>query len=110
LTLFSWQPTLFSAAVACKIVTLAARDRVPAAYADRESVEAGGLMCYGINVASGFRQVGVYAGKILKGTKPADLPVVRPNGFELVVNMQTAKRLGITVPNLLLALADEVIE
>jgi putative tryptophan/tyrosine transport system substrate-binding protein len=93
-----------------QIVNLAARDRVPAAYADRESVEAGGLMSYGINVASCFHQVGVYAGKILKGTKPADLPVVRPNKFELVVNLQSANGLGITVPNLLRALADEVIE
>jgi putative ABC transport system substrate-binding protein len=93
-----------------QIVTLAARDRIPATYADRESVEAGGLMSYGISVASGFRQVGVYAGKILKGIKPADLPVVRPTKFEFVLNLQTAKRLGITVPSLLLAVADEVIQ
>jgi putative ABC transport system substrate-binding protein len=93
-----------------QIATLAARYRIPATYADRESVEAGGLMSYDINVASGFRQVGVYAGKILKGTKPADLPVVQLTTFEFIVNLQTARTLGITVPNTLLVLADEVIE
>jgi ABC-type uncharacterized transport system substrate-binding protein len=93
-----------------QIVTLAARYRVPATYGDRESVEAGGLMTYNINGASAFRQIGVYTGKILMGTKPADLPVVRPINFELVVNLSTAKTLGITVPNTLLGLADEVIE
>lgn len=93
-----------------QIVTLAARYRVPATYGDRESVEAGGLMTYNINGPSAFRQIGVYAGKILMGTKPADLPVVRPINFELVVNLRTAKTLGITVPNTLVALADELIE
>ena len=93
-----------------QIVTLAARYRIPATYGDRESVEAGGLMTYNINGPSAFRQIGVYAGKILKGTKPADLPVVRPINFELVVNLRTAKTLGITVPNTLLGLADELIE
>jgi putative tryptophan/tyrosine transport system substrate-binding protein len=93
-----------------QMVTLAARYGIPATYGDRESVEAGGLMTYNINVASAFRQVGVYAGKILNGAKPADLPVVQPTIFELAVNLRTAKKLGITVPNTLLALADVVIE
>jgi putative ABC transport system substrate-binding protein len=93
-----------------QIVALAARYNVPATYGDRESVEAGGLMTYNINGASAFRQIGVYAGKTLMGTKPADLPILRPINFELVVNLRTAKTLGITVPNALLALADELIE
>ena len=93
-----------------QIVTLAARYRIPATYADRESVEAGGLMTYNINVASAFRQVGVYAGKILMGAKPAELPVLQPINFALVVNLRTAKTLEITVPNTLVALADELIE
>ena len=94
-----------------QIVTLAARYSIPAIYANRESVEAGGLMAYSHNVASGFHQVGVYAGKILKGTKPADLPVVQlDTKFEFTVNLQTAKMLGITVPNTLLVFADELLE
>jgi putative ABC transport system substrate-binding protein len=103
-------PDAFFVSRPVQFATLAAHHRVPAAYTQRAFVEVGGLMSYGTDIPDMFRQVGVYTGQILKGARPADLPVQQSTKFEFVINLQTARALGIEVPNSIQLLADEVIE
>jgi putative ABC transport system substrate-binding protein len=103
-------PDPFLASRRVQLATLTARDRIPATYPLRDFVEAGGLMSYGPDFTDMFRQVGVYTGSILKGAKPAELPVLQSNKFDLVINITTAKALGLTIPAGVISIADEVVE
>jgi putative tryptophan/tyrosine transport system substrate-binding protein len=109
-TLSSSLPTGFFSSRRTQFATLAARDRLPTSGPNREMAEAGLLMSYGTNITDMFRQIGIYAGNILKGAKPTDLPVLQSTKFEFVINLPTARALGIEVPNAIQLLADEVIE
>jgi putative tryptophan/tyrosine transport system substrate-binding protein len=93
-----------------QIITLTTRQGVPAIYNFRESVVRGGLMSYGVNISNNYQQLGVYAGRILKGESAADLPIIFPTAFDFAINLVTAKALGLQVPPMLLARADQVIE
>ena len=101
---------VFFASRRVQLITLAAHHRIPASYPNRQAVEAGGLMGYDTDRAGMFRQVGAYTGQLLKGAKPADLPVLQSTKFEFVINLQTARALGLEVPNSIQLLADEVID
>jgi len=103
-------PDAFLTSRRVQLATLTARDRIPAAYPLRDYVEVGGLMSYGPDFTDMFRQVGAYTGQILKGTKPAELPVLQSNKFDLVINLTTAKALGLSIPSGVISIADEVIE
>jgi putative ABC transport system substrate-binding protein len=103
-------PDAFFNSRGVQFATLASRERIPAAYSDRQVVAAGGLMSYGADLVEMSRQVGIYAGRVLKGSKPADLPVLQTTKLQLAINLQTARTLGIEVPSGVFSIADEVIE
>ena len=97
-------------AIEKQIVDFALKSRLPSVYSRREAVDAGGLIYYGADLADSYRRVAVYVDKILKGAKPADLPVEQPTKFELVINLKTAKQIGLTIPQRVLTRADKVIK